>query len=128
MLRGKYVSLDKLNQRGGRLRLLRRHFGWDVADVLYDNARVTCWHTGYPTFKRARSSTLRSIPWEPGAVARLADFRGADGAAHPACPRSLLKQVTLAPTSSATGRCRRRVRVLLFKETRDRCKKRRSSG
>ena len=37
--------------------------------------------------------TLRSIPWEPGVAAILADFRDADGNDHPACPRSLLRRV-----------------------------------
>jgi glutamine synthetase len=38
-------------------------------------------------------STARRIPWEPGVIALLCDFRDANGAPHPACPRSLLKRV-----------------------------------
>jgi glutamine synthetase len=38
-------------------------------------------------------STARRIPWEPGVIALLCDFRDASGEAHPACPRSLLKRM-----------------------------------
>src|ERR1041384_1190910 len=95
VLRGKYVSLDKLESALGKgFGFCDVVFGWDVADVLYDNAKVTGWHTGYPDAQAMLDpSTLRSIPWEPGAVAMLADFRSADGGEHPACPRSLLKRV-----------------------------------
>src|SRR6267143_3146050 len=95
VLRGKYVSLEKL-------RSALEHgfgfcdfiFGWDIADVLYDNAQVTGWHTGYPDAHAVLDpSTLRPIPWEPGVVAILADFRDQRGGPHPACPRSLLRTV-----------------------------------
>src|SRR5262249_29942437 len=67
-------------------------FGWDIADVLYDNAKVTGWHTGYPDAHAVLDpGTKRKIPWEPGTVAMLADFRDEQGGAHPACPRSLLR-------------------------------------
>jgi glutamine synthetase len=69
-------------------------FGWDMADMLYNNAKVTGWHTGYPDAHAVLdASTVRHIPWEPGVVALLCDFRAASGGAHPACPRSLLKRV-----------------------------------
>ncbi|HVY47674.1 MAG TPA: glutamine synthetase family protein, partial [Minicystis sp.] len=69
-------------------------FGWDIADVLYDNATVTGWHTGYPDAHAVLDlSTLRPIPWEPNTVAILADFRDENGAHHPACPRSTLRRV-----------------------------------
>lgn len=95
VLRGKYVSLDKLESALSKgFGFCDVIFGWDVADVLYDNARVTGWHTGYPDANAVLDpSTLRTIPWEPGAAAMLADFRAGDGSAHPACPRSLLKRV-----------------------------------
>lgn len=95
VLRGKYIALDKLKsalKKGfGFCDVI---FGWDVADVLYDNAKVTGWHTGYPDAHAVLDrSTLRLIPWEPGVAAMLADFRTQDGAPHPACPRSLLRRV-----------------------------------
>jgi glutamine synthetase len=95
VLRGKYVSLDKLaSALAGGFGFCDVIFGWDVADVLYDNSRVTGWHSGYPDAHAVLDpTTLRAIPWEPGVVALLCDFRDADGAPHPACPRSLLKRV-----------------------------------
>lgn len=95
ILRGKYVSLDKfwgaLQDPIGFCDVI---FGWDAADVLYDNCRVTGWHTGYPdTLARIDPSTFRVIPWEPDTAAFLMDFVKADGTPHPACPRGLLQQV-----------------------------------
>lgn len=95
VLRGKYVSLDKLRSAlSGGFGFCDVIFGWDVADVLYDNASVTGWHTGYPDAHAVLDpSTLRVVPWEPGTAAMLCDFRDAEGGPHPACPRSLLKRV-----------------------------------
>src|SRR2546428_13942812 len=76
VLRGKYVSLDKfwgVAERG--LGFCDVIFGWDVGDVLYDNAQVTGWHTGSPdTQARIALSTFRVIPWEPATAAFLLDF------------------------------------------------------
>src|SRR5262245_31486950 len=95
VLRGKYVSLDKLKTALGHgFGFCDVIFGWDIADVLYDNAKVTGWHSGYPDAHAVLDpSTMRLPPWEPGTVAMLADFRDARGGAHPACPRSLLRGV-----------------------------------
>ena len=106
VLRGKYVALDKLRsalEKGfGFCDVI---FGWDVADVLYDNAKVTGWHTGYPDAQSVLDpSTLRNIPWEPGAVAMLADFRAEDGSAHPACPRQLLRRAASTRRPSGVSR------------------------
>lgn len=95
VLRGKYVSLDKLrgvlDQGFGFCDVI---FGWDVADALYDNAVVTGWHTGYPDAHALLDvSSERAIPWEPGVVAYLADFVDEQGKAHPACPRRVLRRV-----------------------------------
>jgi glutamine synthetase len=95
ILRGKYVSLEKLKSAlAGGFGFCDVIFGWDIADVLYDNAKVTGWHTGYPDAHAVLDpATLRLIPWEPGTAAMLADFRDAEGGPHPACPRSLLRSV-----------------------------------
>jgi glutamine synthetase len=95
VLRGKYVSLEKLRSalKSG-FGFCDVIFGWDIADVLYDNARITGWHTGYPDAHAVLDpSTLRSPPWEPGTIAMLADFRDGAGNPHPACPRSVFKNV-----------------------------------
>ena len=42
-------------------------FGWDIADVCYDNVKVTGWHSGYPDATASVDlSTYREIPWENG--------------------------------------------------------------
>ena len=76
VLRGKYVSLDKfwgaLEEGFGFCDVI---FGWDIADVLYDNASVTGWHTGYPdTHATIDLDTFRVLPWEPDTAAFLLDF------------------------------------------------------
>lgn len=93
ILRGKYVSLDKLKSAlSSGFGFCDVIFGWDIADVLYDNAKVTGWHTGYPDAHAVLDpSTLRLLPWEPGTAALLADFRDDQGGAHPACPRALFR-------------------------------------
>jgi glutamine synthetase len=95
VLRGKYVSLDKLQSAlstgFGFCDVL---FGWDIGDQLYDNATVTGWNTGYPdTLALLDLKTLRRIPWEPKVVSMLCDFHVTKSKPHPACPRSLLKRV-----------------------------------
>jgi glutamine synthetase len=95
VLRGKYISVEKLrgvlDEGFGFCDVI---FGWDITDTLYDNAEVTGWHTGYPDAHAVIDpSTLRFPPWEPGVAALLCDFRGPDGGAHAACPRSLLRRV-----------------------------------
>ena len=94
VLRGKYVSLDKLDSALTKgFGFCDVIFGWDVADALYEKSKLTGWHTGYPDAHAVLDpGTLRHIPWEPGVVSLLADFRDAEGKPHPACPRSLLKR------------------------------------
>jgi glutamine synthetase len=94
ILRGKYVSLEKLaSALDGGFGFCDVVFGWDVADALYDNVNVTGWQTGYPdTLALLDRKTLRKIPWEPGVVAMLCDFHVSPNKPHPACPRSLLKR------------------------------------
>ncbi|MEK6628927.1 MAG: glutamine synthetase [Bdellovibrionota bacterium] len=95
VLRGKYLSLDKfesmLSSTGGFCDCV---FGWDVADVLYDNAKFTGWHTAYPdALYRIDFSTERMLPDE-NIPFFLADFVGNDGKSpHAICPRNLLKRV-----------------------------------
>ena len=66
VLRGKYVSADKFEsalEKG--LGFCDVIFGWDSNDVLYDNVKVTGWHTGYPdTHAKIESETYRIVPWE----------------------------------------------------------------
>jgi glutamine synthetase len=95
VLRGKYVSLDKFwSAVEGGFGFCDVIFGWDIADVLYDNAKVTGWETGYPdAHAKVDLSTFRILPHEPDTAAFLVDFVNDQGGPHPACPRSLLKTV-----------------------------------
>jgi glutamine synthetase len=95
VLRGKYLSLDKFwGAVEDGIGFCDVVFGWDIGDVLYDNAKVTGWATGYPdAHARIDLGTFRVIPWEPGTAAFLLDFVDTEGNPHPACPRSLLKGV-----------------------------------
>jgi glutamine synthetase len=95
ILRGKYLALEKfwgaLEEPIGFCDVV---FGWDAADALYDNGRITGWHTGYPdTRARIDPSTYRVLPWEPDTAAFLMDFVEHDGSRHPACPRGVLQRV-----------------------------------
>jgi glutamine synthetase len=95
VLRGKYVSVDKFESamKSG-FGFCDVIFGWDLHDVLYDNVKVTGWDSGYPdTHATVDLSTFRVLPNEPDTAAFLVDFVTKEGAAHPACPRGLLKKV-----------------------------------
>src|SRR5258707_8475583 len=65
ILRGKYVSVEKFwGIAEGALAFCDVIFGWDSGDVLYDNAQVTGWHSGYPdTRATVDLTTYRLIPW-----------------------------------------------------------------
>ncbi len=120
VLRGKYVSPDKFwSVLDGGLGFCDVIFGWDVGDVLYDNAKVTGWATGYPdTHAHIDASTFRVLPWEPGTAALLLDFALPDGSPHPACPRSLLKTVTArAKALGYTATFAVEFEFYIFKET-----------
>jgi glutamine synthetase len=122
LLRGKYVSLEKFwSAVEGGMGFCDVVFGWDIGDVLYDNARVTGWHTGYPdTHATIDLDTFRVLPWEKDTAAFLVDFVHEDGTAHAACPRSLLKSVIAKAKAlgyAATFACE--LEFFLFKETSD---------
>jgi glutamine synthetase len=93
--RGKYVSLEKLlSAAKGGLGFCDVVFGWDLADELYDNAKVTGWHTGYPDAHAVVDlSTARVIPWEPDTAAFVLDFVNPDGSPFEPSPRQLLHRV-----------------------------------
>jgi glutamine synthetase len=122
VLRGKYVSLEKLRSAlSSGFGFCDVIFGWDVTDALYSDAKVTGWHTGYPDAHAVLDpSTLRRIPWEPGVVAMLADFRTSDGSDHPACPRSLFKRVIQrAKAQGFDVKFGAEFEFFLFRETRE---------
>lgn len=109
ILRGKYISTEKflsvIDTATGFCDVV---FGWDAADVAYDNASYTGWHTGYPDCPATVDlATFRKIPWEADLPFFLGDFLTTDGKPSPVCPRQLLKKVladaeamNLSPTFS----------------------------
>jgi glutamine synthetase len=114
VLRGKYVSLDKFwGVAEGGLGFCDVVFGWDSGDVLYDNASVTGWHTGYPDIHATVDlSTYRRIPWEEGTAAFLLDFD------VPVSPRGILQKVEQkARALGFTVKCSCEYEFFLFKET-----------
>jgi glutamine synthetase len=90
-LRGKYLSLDKFwSAAESGTGFCDVIFGWDIGDVLYDNAKVTGWRTGFPdATARIDSNTFRTIPWEPGTAFFLLDFVNVAAIA----PRQVLQRV-----------------------------------
>ncbi len=89
VFRGKYINFDKFGSAiEGGLGFCDVVFGWDSSDSLYDNVRVTGWHTGYPdAVARPDLSTLRVIPWEPDTALFLLDLE------LPVAPRTVLRRV-----------------------------------
>jgi glutamine synthetase len=95
VLRGKYISLEKFTAAASsHLGFCDVIFGWDIGDVLYDNATYTGWHTGYPdAVARVDLGSMRVIPWEPNTAFFLLDFERGDGTALPISPRQVLQRV-----------------------------------
>lgn len=91
IMRGKYVDRDKF------LSVCRTGFGfcdvvlgWDSADALYDNVKVSGWHTGYRDAPVMLDiSSARRLTLEDDTVLVFGDFVG-DYAA--VCPRTLLRK------------------------------------
>ncbi|HEY8782325.1 MAG TPA: glutamine synthetase family protein [Mucilaginibacter sp.] len=95
ILRGKVIHykkfIDGLKSGHGFCDVV---FGWDSSDAVYDNAKVTGWHTGYPDRQlRIDLSTFRTVPWQENIPFFLGDFSNADGNDLSACSRSLLKRI-----------------------------------
>lgn len=89
---GKYMSRDKF------FSALEQGFafcdvvlGWDTKDKLYDNAKYTGWHTGYPDAEvRIIPSSCRDIVFENNQLLFLAEFQHK---AEAICPRATLRRV-----------------------------------
>jgi glutamine synthetase len=95
VLRGKYVSLDKLESAAKHgFGFCDVIFGWDSQDETYDFPTFTGWHTGYPdTLAQVDLQTMRLVPWESGTACFLCDFWQDPQTPLPVCPRNLLKRV-----------------------------------
>ena len=95
ILCGKYMRKEKfISALEGSFGFCDVVFGWDTDDELYENSKITGWHTGYPDVEaRIDPTTFRHIPWDNDVPFFLADFSRENGEDWAACPRSLLKQV-----------------------------------
>lgn len=95
ILRGKYIATHKfLSGIENNTTFCDVIFGWDAADVAYDNSRYTGWHTGYPDAPaRIDINTFRKIPWENDLPFFLGELLDSQGAPSYVCPRQLLKKV-----------------------------------
>ncbi|MGZ3689390.1 MAG: glutamine synthetase family protein [Bdellovibrionota bacterium] len=95
VLRGKYLHKDKfLSAAESGFGFCNVVFGWDSADVCYDSAKYTGWHSGYPdALAKIDLSTFRKIPWENGQPFFLGDFENGQGKPLEICPRQLLKRI-----------------------------------
>ncbi len=92
VMRGKYMSKSKF------IASLEKGFafcdvvlGWDVKDQLYDNAKYTGWHTGYPDAPvRILPHTCRDVIGEEWMLLFIAEFAEE---AEAVCPRGTLRRV-----------------------------------
>ncbi|MEO8404411.1 MAG: glutamine synthetase family protein [Chitinophagaceae bacterium] len=92
ILRGKYISTEKfLSVIEKGMSFCDVIFGWDAADVVYDNATFTGWHTGYPDCPATIDiNTFRKIPWENDVPFFLGEMSAKEDSP---CPRQLLKKI-----------------------------------
>ena len=92
VLRGKYMGREKF------FSALEKGFGfcdvvlgWDSNDQLYDNVKLTGWHTAYPDASvRVLPETCRPVPAEGDMLMFLGEF---DGKAEACCPRGVLRRI-----------------------------------
>ena len=120
VMRGKYLHKDKLlSAIDGGFGFCNVIFGWDSADVCYDNARYTGWHTGYPDAQaRIDLDTFRRVPWDGSVPFFLGDFVDAAGEPLPVCPRRMLRGVLARLAESGTvAKCGLEFEWFNFRET-----------
>ena len=101
ILRGKYISSEKfLSVIESGMSFCDVIFGWDAADLVYDNVQYTGWHTGYPDSPAVLDiNTFRKIPWENNIPFFLGELLDPSKKPSPVCPRQLLKKILKEATS-----------------------------
>ncbi|HEX8462249.1 MAG TPA: glutamine synthetase family protein [Segetibacter sp.] len=94
ILRGKIISKKKfLKGNKDGLGFCNVIFGWDNNDAVYNNTKVSGWHTGYPdAMATIDINTFRTIPWNDDIPFFIADFSQSKEIAD-VCPRTLLKRI-----------------------------------
>lgn len=95
VLRGKYLHFDKfVSASESSFGFCNVVFGWDIADLCYDNVNYTGWHSGYPdALVELDPATQRTVPWDNNIPFFLGDFVTKEGEALSICPRQALKRV-----------------------------------
>ena len=95
VLRGKYISTEKfLSVYQSEMGFCNVVFGWDMADVTYENSQYTGWHSGYPDAPaRIDLASFRMIPWENNVPFFLCELNDSPKNSAAVCPRNLLKKV-----------------------------------
>jgi glutamine synthetase len=95
VLRGKYLNLDKFESASeSGFGFCNVVLGWDAADICYDDATYTGWHTGYPdALVRLDPDTYREVPWDGGVPFVLGEFVDVGERPLSICPRQLLRRV-----------------------------------
>ena len=92
IMRGKYMKKEKfflsLQHGFGFCDVIS---GWDSNDQLYDNVKITGWHTGYSDAEiRILPNTCHDIAWESGMLLFICEFVGVHEAV---CPRGTLQRI-----------------------------------
>jgi glutamine synthetase len=92
VMRGKYMAREKFaSALEGGFGFCDVVLGWDSNDQLYDNTKLTGWHTGYGDAQvRLLPDTARELPFENDTLFVLGEF---SGALQDLCPRGVLKRV-----------------------------------
>jgi len=119
-LRGKYISVEKFWPAAeSGLGFCDVIFGWDIGDVLYDNAKFTGWHTGYPDAHcRIDLASYRLVPWEPGTAFFLLDFCDAEDRPLSLAPRQVFQGVLdRAAARGYTAHFSAEYEFFIFRET-----------
>lgn len=87
LLRGKYISKQKISTTIDFCSVI---FGWDINDQVYDDCKLTGWHTGFHDSKiNIIESSRKTLPDE-NIDFYLCEFASSSSAA---CPRNVLKNV-----------------------------------
>ncbi len=119
ILRGKYIHRDKFfSALEGGFGFCDVVLGWDSSDQLYDNVKVTGWHTGYgDAWVRVLPESCRALPLEENMLLFLGEF---EGRTESVCPRAVLRRVLDRAKDmglAATAACE--FEFFLFDETPD---------
>lgn len=119
VFRGKYIARTKfLSALEAGYGFCDAVLGWDVADELYDNAKFTGWHTGFPDAKlRIIPESGMILPFENDTPFFTSEFAGR---AEEICPRAVLRRVlSRAHDMGFVAKAAMEFEFFMFRETPD---------